>query len=810
MGGRIAGITIEINGDTKNLQKSLKGVNGDIKNTQSQLKDVEKLLKLDPTNTELLQQRQQLLVQAVSQTKEKLQQLKEAQAQMDAEGVDKSSEAYMGLQREIIATEQSLQELEKAAAQSDATLAKIGATADKVAAGAEKVADKTKALSTAAAGALAAIAALAIKSATSADDLNTLAKQTGFSTAELQKMQYAADRIDVPMETIVAASQKLTKQMGAGSSAFGELGVSITNADGSMRSSTEVFYDTIAALSNIENETERDALAMEIFGKSAAELSGVIDDGGEALREFGQEAEDAGLILDQETLDGLNEVNDEIDRLKAKSAASLAKAGASALKALTPVIETVVAAGEKVLNVVANLNPQQMRLIVGVLAVVAAISPMAKLVAKTSKAVSGATKVFSVLRTGELLPIIGTVAAVVAVVAVLAGAFTHLMKTNEGFSKNITKIWSDLSAKFESFSAGLLERINGLGFNFESMADVMKAAWDGLCNFLAPIFETAFSVVSTVLSTAMDVILGIIDTWTAIINGDWSAAWEACKGIVSSVMNGAKQILASILPAIKALLSKAWTAIKSITSSVWNAIKSVISTAINNAKTAATNAATLIRTALTSAWNTVKSTTTSVWNAVKSAITTPINTAKAAVTAAATLIRTSLSSAWNAIKGTASSVWNAIKSAITSPMESAKQAVSDVIDAIKGFFDFTFTWPHIPMPHFSVNPPGWKASDLLSGTIPTLGISWYAKAKDQPFMFQNATLFGAGEAGDEVLYGRAALMRDIKAAVGSAGSTNTTISVTVNAAPGMDERTVADLVARRLQQQVERRQAVWA
>ncbi len=111
MADRLKGITLEIGGDTQNLSKSLKNVNSDIRNTQSQLKDVQKLLKLDPTNTELLRQKQQLLKAAVSETKEKLEALKKAQETMDANGVDKNSEQYMALQREIFDTEQSLKSL---------------------------------------------------------------------------------------------------------------------------------------------------------------------------------------------------------------------------------------------------------------------------------------------------------------------------------------------------------------------------------------------------------------------------------------------------------------------------------------------------------------------------------------------------------------------------------------------------------------------------------------------------------------------------------------------------------------------------
>ena len=125
MAGKIRGITIEIGGDTKGLVNSLKSADKEINSTKKQLKDVEKLLKLDPTNTELLRQKQKLLADAVEQTSDKLEKLKDAQKEMDAQGVDKSSAQYMALEREIIATTQSLQDLEQQAARSNVTLAKI-------------------------------------------------------------------------------------------------------------------------------------------------------------------------------------------------------------------------------------------------------------------------------------------------------------------------------------------------------------------------------------------------------------------------------------------------------------------------------------------------------------------------------------------------------------------------------------------------------------------------------------------------------------------------------------------------------------
>ena len=133
-GNRIRGITVEIGGDTTKLQTALKGVNTEIRNTQSQLKDVEKLLKLDPGNTELIAQKHRLLAQAVSETREKLETLKTAQQQADEalRNGTISQDQYDALQREIVETEQRLRSLEEQANQSATALQKIGATGEKL------------------------------------------------------------------------------------------------------------------------------------------------------------------------------------------------------------------------------------------------------------------------------------------------------------------------------------------------------------------------------------------------------------------------------------------------------------------------------------------------------------------------------------------------------------------------------------------------------------------------------------------------------------------------------------------------------
>lgn len=182
------------------------------------------------------------------------------------------------------------------------------------------------ALGAAATAAVAGLFAFTKDAAQWADDLNTLSKQTGISTGELQKFAYASDLIDVSTETMTSSLTKLTRNMqsaaeggtSAAAKAFNDLGISVTDASGQLRDRQEVFYEAIEALGRIENVTERDALAMNVFGRSAQELNPLILGGAETLKQLGDEAERAGLIIDQTTLNGLNAFNDKIDLLKAK------------------------------------------------------------------------------------------------------------------------------------------------------------------------------------------------------------------------------------------------------------------------------------------------------------------------------------------------------------------------------------------------------------------------------------------------------------------------------------------------------------
>lgn len=158
-----------------------------------------------------------------------------------------------------------------------------------------------------------------------ADNILTLAQQTGLATDTLQEFEYMSGLIDVDLSTIAGSMKKLTKSMdsarggtGATADAFATLGVSVTDANGNLRDNEDVFYDTIDALGKVENETERDALAMAIFGKSATDLNPLIEAGSDVMRGYADEAREMGYVLGEDSLEALGKVQDEFDRFNKK------------------------------------------------------------------------------------------------------------------------------------------------------------------------------------------------------------------------------------------------------------------------------------------------------------------------------------------------------------------------------------------------------------------------------------------------------------------------------------------------------------
>lgn len=670
----LKGITVEIDGSTTGLQSALKEVNTQIKNTQSQLKDVEKLLKLDPSNTELLAQKQRLLTDAIKETKEKLETLKTAaqSANEQLANGEISQEQYDALQREIVETEEKLKSLETQAATTNATLAKIEEVGTKLQSVGDKISGVGTKLTTSVTVPLVAAGSAAVKTAAdfessmsqvqatmgitadsmsevdgqsvnTMETLSALAKEMGATTAfsatecaealnylalagyDTQQMcdtlptvlnlaaaggfdlATASDMVTDAMSALgmetseadvmvdqmaktASSTNTSVEQLGEGilkigataksikggtaelntalgilanngikgaeggthlrnvilslqsptdkaASLLDSLGVSVYDSSGQMRSLNDILGDLNTSMDGMTS-AERDNIISTIFNKTdLASVNALLANTGETWASLQESITNSSGAAQQMADTQLDNLSGQLTILKS----ALEGLAISIGEILLPVIKNIVAKIQSFVDWLNNLSDAQKETIVKVAAVVAALGPMLVIIGKLTSTVGSAMTGFSSLAKGiaqlgvkvaggtgsitsmgsAIAAVAGPVLAVVAVVATLVAAFKHLWDTNEEFREAITAIWDGIVSKVQEFCQGITDRLNALGFDFESIVDVLKAIWDGFCSLLAPVFEAAFSVISTVLGTVLDVITGLLDVFIGLFTGNW-------------------------------------------------------------------------------------------------------------------------------------------------------------------------------------------------------------------------------------------------------------------------------------------------
>ena len=216
---------------------------------------------------------------------------------------------------------------------------------------------------------------------------------------------------------------------------------------------------------------------------------------------------------------------------------------------------------------------------------------------------------------------------------------------------------------------------------------------------------------------------------------------EGFRNAVIAIWEAIKTAAETVFGYIRDFLQLVWDTIKTVATTVWETIKGVITGVAqgiyNGVKTYIDFLFSFWSTIFQAIWDVASS----IWNGIKDTITNVVNG-----------IRDTVSNAFNSARDTAASVWGSIRDTISNAINGARDAVQWAIDAIKGFFNFSISWPHIPVPRFAISPPGWSIGDLLHGSIPSLSIDWYAKGAvfDKPTVFATPSGYkGFGEAGPE-------------------------------------------------------------
>ena len=277
-------------------------------------------------------------------------------------------------------------------------------------------------------------------------------------------------------------------------------------------------------------------------------------------------------------------------------------------------------------------------------------------------------------------------------------------------------------------------------------APIAVAISDALSNVIIPALQTGSAAVGDFMSNVgeyynqyvapvVDAALNYVEPAVKEIQKTVGQGIDYVTDVFNKAMPEVQKLIKDVWPDIQKIIQNTMAVIKLVVVPVWNYIKGVIST---NVKIIVA----LVKFA---------------WPLISTVIKTQINIIKNTIGTLRTII------------STVTNVFNAVKNAILHPIETARNTVKSIVSTIKGFFNFSVPHPKIPLPHFSISPAGWKLGDLVKGKIPSLSVKWYRKAEEEPYLFKDKAIFGAGEHNDEMLYGRQALMSDIKDAVGGGG-----------------------------------------
>ncbi len=745
MANRIKGITVEIGGDTTKLQTALRGVNGEIKNTEAQLRDVNKLLKLDPGNTELIAQKHRLLGQAVDETKEKLEALKEAQRQADEalKNGTISQEQYDGLQREIAETEQKLRTLEEQANQSATALQKIAATGEKlqdVGSSIESAGKKIMPVS-------AAVTGLGVASVKTAADfesaMSKVAAVSGASAGEIE------------------ALSKKAREMGA-STKF-----SASEAAEAMNYMAMAGWKTEDMLGGIEG-------VMNLAAASGEDLATTSDIVTDALTAFGLTASDSGHFADVLAAASSNantnvsmmgetfkycapiagalgfsvEDTAEAIGLMANAGIKSSQAGTSLRTIMNNLSGEVKICGASIGEVtVATTNADgSMRDLSDILAdcrtAFSGLSESEKAAAAESLVGKNAMSGFlALMNAGE-----ADINKLSGAIANCDGRAQEMADTmNNNLEGQLTILKSQLQELAISFGEILLPAVKKIVGGLQGFIDMLNSLPPGvketvvtvglIVAALGPVLIIVGKVISAVgtimtivpkLAGVINVVKGAFAALNATMLANpivliiaaiaalvaafiylwntneefrqfWINLWEDIKEIAVAVWEGLKEFFKAAWEAIKGIFTAAFEVIKTVVTTYFNLYKTIIETVFNVIKTIITTvweavkgifttAFEVIRTIVTTYFNIYKTIIETVVNVIKTVIENVWNTIKTVITTVMEAIRTVFTTVWEAIKTIIGAAVSGIKALITGDFEGVKNAIATIMETIKNTF----------------------------------------------------------------------------------------------------------------------------
>lgn len=530
------------------------------------------------------------------------------------------------------------------------------------------------------------------------------------------------------LRTIISNMAKPTDEMKL---AMEELGVSLDDGHGNMKSLMEVMQDLRKGMGNIKMPMEEykkevarindeyekgfrdeesyytalEELAHKAYGaegalkaEAAATLAGktglsgllaivnTADEDFEKLTDSIYTSEGAAKRMSDVMLDNLN---GQFTLLKSQLEGVAIKFG----NLLLPIVKK---ATEKISELVSwfdGLSESQQKTILVIASIVAAIGPLlvvlGVLISTVGKTITTYTNLATNIST-KLIPAISGISApvlaIVAVIGVLIAAFVNLWNTNEEFRKNITEMWEHLKLMFASFIHSFLEKVQELKTKTEPIIEKLKEIWNKFCELLAPLFEGAFATIISILKTAFDVILDVLDVFIAVFSGDWDSALESIKNIFYNVWQGIKNIFKNVIQTIENIAdiffgwfdtswSEVWTSIKNFFVEIWTNITNYFS----NITKKFSGLLDSIKNAFSEAWDVIKI----IWDTVGPYFEKLWNFIKGTFAEVPNTLSNFFSWAWDGIKN----IWDAVGPYFGAIWEGIKFIFSAVVDYFKMVFE---------------------------------------------------------------------------------------------------------------------------
>lgn len=822
---RIKGIVVEIGGDTTKLTDALKGVNKSIRETQTELRDVNKLLKLDPGNAELLTQKQKYLSQAITDTKDKLKAEQDAMDQLkNGPQTEETIKQQEALTREIESTKQALKGLEdQYKSVGSVAGVQLQVAGDKMKEVGGKISDVGTSLSTHVTAPIAAIGAASLAAFTEVDAGADIVKtKTGAAGQALKDMQDAANDIatSIPtdFETAGAAIGEVNTRFGLTgdslkglsqqfvefaavndtdvstsidnvSSVLNAFGMSTSEAGGMLDVLNSVGQATGLSMDRLSQDLSSNAAQLQAMGLNATqsaqflgnvEMSGLdVSAAMAGMKKAMKNAADDGLTLDQ-ALAGFSDTmkSNKSDTEKLQAAYDLfgSKAGASIYNAMqtgklsfdgfSSSMDSFKGNVETTFN--DTLDPiDKFQTTLNQLKVTGADigNSLASVLAPMLTEASNALKSFSEVWQGIPEPMQQFIIKAALVAAAVGPILVGVGKVTSAIGSitgGVGKVITLLGGLIGP-TAAATAATTAAG----TAATATGAAVGAASIPLLPIIGIIAAIVAAVVA-----VIAIVKNWGAI--SEWfKGVWEGVVNGVKAVGSGLADFFGGLWNGIKSAFETQWKAIGEVAGTIWGGIKDTASTVFNGVKDTVGKAWDHIKENTSTAWNAIKDSVDKHGGGIKGVIGTCVDGYKAIWKKGFDAINDATGGKLGDALQTAKGKLDAIKGAFDDKMNAAKDIVKGAIEKIKGFFDFKWELPKLKMPHFdlsgkfSFDPP----------QVPKLNVSWYKKAMNEPYILNSPTLFGmagnsllgGGEAGEEAVVGTDRLSQIVQAAVAGAG-----------------------------------------